>query len=101
MNIERYLDKVAACADDSYGRQFRRAFADHRGTADLAMLASPSAEEVRQLKAAMAIMTQDEKINAAKLSDAQILKIAQDAKIDPAILAVFINGYCIELKKLK
>ena len=44
-------------------------------------------------------MTPAEKQNAASLSDEQIERIADDAKVDKAILAIFINGYA--LKKLK
>jgi hypothetical protein len=65
----------------------------------LAMLACPSREEMQQLRKAVAIMTKAEKANAAGLSDEQIEKIAADAKIDQAVLAIFINGYMLFCKR--
>ena len=94
-----YLDKLALCVDDEYGRVVRQRFADNKGSAELAMLASPSSDELEQLKKAAAIMTPSEKETAEKLTDEQVAKIAEDAKIDPAILAIFINGYSLELKE--
>ena len=99
MSLLEYLDKLSICVDDEYGRQIRQRFADNKGTADLAMLASPSSEELEQLKKAVAIMTLSEKKTAEKLNDEQVAKIAEDAKIDAAIFAIFINGYSLELKK--
>jgi len=64
------------------------------------MLAAPSAEELRQLKKAVAIMTPDEKHNAGRLTDEQIHKIAADAQVEPAILAIFINGYVLHCKRV-
>ncbi|HIJ70857.1 MAG TPA: hypothetical protein HPP87_05780 [Planctomycetes bacterium] len=63
------------------------------------MLQSPSAAELEQLTKAVAIMTSSEKNAAGDLTDEQIQKIAADAKIDPAILAIFINGYALQAKK--
>ena len=99
VSLLEYLDKLSICVDDEYGRQIRQRFADNKGTADLAMLASPSSEELEQLKKAVAIMTLSEKKTAEKLNDEQVAKIAEDAKIDAAIFAIFINGYSLELKK--
>jgi hypothetical protein len=62
------------------------------------MLASPTAEELEQLRRAVAIMTVDEKQNADKLIDEQIHKIAADAQVDPGLLAIFINGYALHVK---
>jgi len=62
------------------------------------MLAAPSKEELEQLKKAVAIMTPIEKEKADTLTDEQIQKIAADAHIDPAIFAIFINGYCLHCK---
>jgi hypothetical protein len=62
------------------------------------MLASPSKNEVEQLRKAVAIMTESELKNADLLTDEQVKKIAQDAKIDPALLAIFINGYALQCK---
>ena len=63
------------------------------------MLAAPTAAEIAQLKKAVAIMTPAEKQNAHNLTDDQIQKIADDAKIDPANLAIFINGYALHRRK--
>jgi len=63
------------------------------------MLASPTAEELEQLRRAVAIMTADEKQNAEKLTDEQIHRIARDAQIDPGLLAIFINGYALHHRK--
>ena len=62
------------------------------------MLASPSGDEISQLTKAVAIMTESELKNADLLTDEQVKKIAQDAKIDPALLAIFINGYVLHCK---
>jgi len=64
------------------------------------MLAAPTSEELGQLKKAVAIMTPDEKQNAEKLTDQQVRKIAADACIDPANLAIFINGYALHCKRV-
>jgi hypothetical protein len=64
------------------------------------MLASPSKNEVEQLKKAVAIMTADEIKNAGSLTDEQVKKIAQDAGIDSALFAIFINGYALNCKRV-
>ena len=64
------------------------------------MLASPSSEELEQLKKAVAIMTPAEKQNIEKLSDDQVQKIAEDAGADPANFAIFINGYILHCKQI-
>ncbi len=63
------------------------------------MLVSPTKDEVEQLKRAVAIMTEAEKNDAERLGDLQVKKIAEDAKIDQALLAIFINGYALYCKK--
>ncbi len=63
------------------------------------MLAAPSKEELEQLKRAVAIMTPDEKRCADSLTDEQIQRIAADAQIDTANLAIFINGYALHCKR--
>ncbi|HLB72447.1 MAG TPA: hypothetical protein VJJ98_00355 [Sedimentisphaerales bacterium] len=73
----------------------RNQFQDINGAAELAMLAAPTPNELAQLKKAVAIMTPAEKQNAHKLTDDQIRTIAEDAKIDPANFAIFINGYAL------
>jgi signal recognition particle GTPase len=64
------------------------------------MLVAPTSEELEQLKKAVAIMTPDEKQNTENLSDEQIQKIAADAQIDPANLAIFMNGYALHYKRV-
>ena len=86
--------------DDDYGRQIRRQFADIKGSSELAMLQSPSAEELDQLKKAVAIMTPNERQAPQNLTDEQIQKIATDAGIDAAIFAIFINGFILECKRV-
>ncbi len=63
------------------------------------MLQSPSRDEFEQLEKAVAIMTPAEKKGAENLIDEQIHRIANDAKIDVGIFAIFINGYALERKK--
>ncbi len=77
----------------------REQFRDDVEISELGMLASPTAEELEQLRRAVAIMTADEKANAANLIDDQVRKIADDAKVDPALFAIFINGYALHRKK--
>ncbi len=93
------MEKVARFSDSDYGKMIREQFRDIKGSSELAMLAAPSTEELEQLKTALAIMTPAEKQNADSLTDEQIQKIAADAKIDPANLAIFINGYILHCKK--
>jgi hypothetical protein len=95
MTIEEYLKKVARFAGSEYGNMIRSQFKDIKGGSELAMLAAPSVEELEQLQRAVAIMTPDEKENASELTDEQIQKIANDAQVDPANLAIFINGYAL------
>jgi signal recognition particle GTPase len=64
------------------------------------MLAAPSAMELQQLKKVVAIMTPAEKQNAERLTDEQIRKIAADAQVDPAVFAIFINGYALQCKRV-
>ena len=100
LSIEQYLEKVARFSDSKYGKLIRNQFKDIKGSSELAMLAAPSAEELEQLKKAVAIMTPDEKQNADNLTDEQIQKLATDAQIDPADLAIFINGYSLHCKRV-
>jgi len=78
----------------------RSQFKDIKGSSELAMLAAPSSDELEQLKKAVAIMTTDEKQNADSLTDEQIQKIAVDARIDPGIFAIFVNGYALHCKRV-
>ena len=73
----------------------REQFKDDVEISELGMLASPTAEELEQLRRAVAIMTPAEKSKAANLIDDQVRKISDDAKVDPALFAIFINGYAL------
>jgi hypothetical protein len=100
ISIDQYLEKLAQFADSEYGMLIRDRFKDIRGASELAMLAAPNGEELAQLERAVAIMTADEKQNAAALTDEQVRKIAADARTDPAIFAIFINGYALHCKRI-
>lgn len=100
LSLVEFLEKVSQKANDSFGKQVRCFFADNKGSAELAMLASPTSGEVEQLKKAVAIMTESEKKNADTLSDEQVKKIADDAKIDAGVFAIFINGYALQCKRV-
>ena len=100
MTIDQYLEKIARFSDDEYGKLVRDQFKDIEGASELAMLAAPSAEELEQLTKAVAIMTPAEKLNANRLTDEQVEKLAADAKIDPANLAIFFNGYALNGRRV-
>jgi len=98
--LEEYLQQISRFAGSKYGRLIRSRFADMKGTSELAMLAAPTVEELRQLEKAVAIMTPQEKQNADELSDSRVQQIAAEAGIDPAALAIFINGYALHCKRV-
>jgi len=98
-SLEQYLEQLANFADSEYGKMIRNNFADIKGSAELAMLAAPTAVELKQLEKAVAIMTPTEKNAAEDLTDEQVQKIAADADIDPGMLAIFINGYALHCRK--
>ena len=100
MSIEQYLIKVARFSGNEFGKLIRNQFNDMEGSSELGMLAAPTPEELEQLKKAVAIMTPAEKQNADSLTDEQTQRIADDAKIDPANFAIFINGYALCRKSL-
>jgi hypothetical protein len=100
ISLEEYLEKVALFCGNEYGIRFRGQFVDMAGTSELAMLAVPTAEELQELRTAVAIMTVGEKQNAATLSDEQVKGIAEDARIDPANFAIFMNGYLLTCKRV-
>ena len=100
LTIEQFLDNSRKFAGSDYGKMVRCQFKDSNGDSELAMLVAPTKEEIEQLEKAVAIMTGDEKENADKLTDEQIEKIADDAKIDKANLAIFINGYILYCKRV-
>lgn len=91
---------MALFVDSDYGKMMRGRFQDYRGSSELAMLASPSAEELAELKRAVAIMTDKEKARAAALTDEQVKALAADAKVDAANLAIFLNGYALTCKRV-
>ena len=95
ITIEQYLEIVARFSGNEFGKMIRNQFKDIKGSSELAMLVVPNAEELEQLKKAVAIMTPAEKQNADCLTDEQTQRIAEDAKIDPANFAIFINGYAL------
>jgi hypothetical protein len=101
MTLEKYLQKIAKFADEPYGRQIRRQFRDCRGSSELAMLQSPSAGELDQIIRAVSIMTPSEKTDPANLTGGQLQQIAADAGAEPGLLAIFFNGYALELRKEK
>jgi len=100
ITIEQYLEHVARFSGSDYGKMIREQFEDIQGASELAMLVAPSAEELEQLKKAVAIMTLDEKQNADSLTDEQTERLAADAQIDPANLAIFLNGYALHCKQV-
>ena len=100
ISIEQYLEKISRFADSDYGKLVRNQFKDSDGDSELAMLIAPTTEELGQLKKAVAIMTEGEKNTIDSLTDEQIHKIAADAGIDPANLAIFINGYSLHCKRV-
>jgi hypothetical protein len=100
LSIDDYLAKMAGFVGNEYGKTIRQHFMDEAGSSELAMLQTPSKDEFEQLKRAVAIMTLSEKEHAEQLSDEQVLKIAEDANIDPGIFAIFINGYVLECKRV-
>jgi hypothetical protein len=100
ISIDEYIQKLTRFAGSDYGRLVRSQFQDNEGDSELAMLVAPSIEELEQLKKAVAIMTPAEKENAANLTDEQVQKIASDAQVDPANLAIFINGYTLHCKRV-
>jgi len=95
ISLEQYLEKVSLFSDSQYGKTVREQFQTIDGASELAMLVAPTAQELEQLRRAVAIMTPTEKQNAHKLTDEQIERIAADARVDPANFAIFINGYAL------
>ena len=100
ISIEQYLEMVARFSGNEFGKMIRNQFKDNKGSSELAMLVAPGAEELEQLKKAVAIMTPAEKQNADSLTDEQTQRIAEDAKIDSANFAIFMNGYSLYCKRV-
>lgn len=99
IDIDAYLEKIGRFVGDPGGKMIRQQFKDHRGSSELAMLASPSKDEYNQLSRAVAIMTASEKESAKDLTDGQVAKIAEDAYVDCGLFAIFVNGYALECKE--
>ena len=99
ITLEQFLQNSRKFAGSDYGKMVRYQFKDAKGDSELAMLVAPTEEELGQFEKAVAIMTPEEKKNAENLTDEQVGKIAEDAKIDTANLAIFINGYVLHCKK--
>ena len=100
ISIEQYMKNLRKFCGSDYGKMVRCQFADADGSSELAMLVAPTIDEVEQLEKAVAIMTPTEKQSAADLTDEQVQKIAADAQIDPANLAIFINGFALHCKRV-
>jgi hypothetical protein len=100
LSIDEYLQNVARFAGSDYGKLVREQFSDNSGDMELAMLVAPSAEELEEFKRAIAIMTPEEKAGCESLTDEQVQRIAADAHVDPANLAIFINGYILHCKRV-
>ena len=101
LTIEDYLKSLEAFVDDAYGQQIRKQFSSIDGKSELAMLQSPTRDEYQQLSRAVAIMTAAERNSAQTLTNEQITRIAEDAKMDKAILSIFINGYALKNKSVE
>jgi hypothetical protein len=100
MTLEEYISRMERFVDDGFGMMMRRRFTDVKGSSELGMLETPSGEEIRQIKAAVIVMSEEEKNEAEKLSDEQVWQIAERAGVDPAVIAIFINGYALERKRV-
>ena len=101
MGLDEYLTSLERFVDDAYGRRMRSQFQSIDGRSELAMLAAPTREEYDQFCRLTEAMTPDEKQNAAQLTDEQVADIAKTAGVDPALAAIFINGFAIEKLKVK
>ena len=100
LSLDQYLKNAAKFAGSDYGKMIRGQFADNEGAGELGMLVAPTIDELEELKKAVAIMTPAEKESAADLTDEQVQKIDGDAKVDPANLAIFFNGYALHCKRV-
>lgn len=99
LTLEEYLKRIGRFVDEPFAKQLRKQFQDNRGSSELAVLQSPSRDEYEQLQRLAAILTPQEKSEADRLSDQQVRKLAEDANVDPALAAIFFNGFALELRK--
>jgi len=100
ISLDQYLQRVAQFCENQYGIGFRSRFRDAEGNSELAMLVAPTAQELKELTRAVAIMTPTEKQDPAALSDEQIARIAEDAGVDAGNFAIFVNGYVLTCKRV-
>jgi hypothetical protein len=94
-SIEEYLEQVGRGVGNPFGRRYRQQFRDHSGTAELGMLAAPTAQEYDEMQRAVAAMTAREKEQADALTDEQVRDIAARAKVDCGTVSIFCNGYAL------
>jgi hypothetical protein len=99
LTLEEYLERIGRFVDEPFAKQLRKQFQDNRGASELAVLQSPSRDEYEQLQRLAAILTPQEKNDADKLTDQQVRKLADEAKVDPALAAIFFNGFALEFRK--
>jgi hypothetical protein len=99
LTLEEYLERIGRFVDEPFAKQLRKQFQDNRGASELAVLQSPSRDEYQQLCRLTAVMTPQEKSEADKLTDQQVRKLSDDARVDPALAAIFFNGFVLELRK--
>lgn len=99
MTLEEYLRSLERFVDDAYGRRMRTQFQSSDGASELAMLAAPTRAEYEQCCRLVDIMTAEQKAAAERLSDEQVAHLAEQAGVDAALAAIFVNGYAI--KKVK
>ena len=96
--IEDYLADVGRCRNNTFGQRFRNQFRDNRGSAELAMLASPNEQEYRDFCETVNVLTADEKNSIERLTDDEVSEIACRAKADQGNVSIFLNGYTLEKK---
>lgn len=101
LTIDAYLRSMERFVDDPYARRMRSQFQTADGKSELAMLAAPMRDEFEQCRRLVAIMTPAEKQNAERLSDEQIARLADEAKADKAVAAIFLNGYALQKLNVK
>jgi hypothetical protein len=99
LTIEQYLEKIGRFVDEPFAKQLRKQFQDNRGSSELAVLQAPNRDEYQQLCRLTAILTPQEKSEVDKLTDQQVRKLADEANVDPALAAIFFNGFVLELRK--
>ena len=100
-NIEEYLEYVGTFRNSAFGQRYRHQFRDVRGTAEFAMLASPSEQEYNDFCKTVSVMTEAEKNQPELLGDEQIREIANRAQADSGHVGIFINGYVLARQKAR